>query len=363
MTSGSVRRVCIVPRVSGVGGMVSFRHKFAAGLARRGVEVCDDLRDQPYDAVLVIGGTRDIAGLRRVRKRRIPIVQRLNGMNWLHRLPPGPRRPRLSLRHKLRAEIGNFILAFIRRRLASQIIYQSQFTRAWWERVYGATDARNTVIHNGVDLDQYSPHGDERPPEDLYRILMVEGSLAGGYEQGLTVAFELLGRMGTEYRQYLPLELMVVGRVSAQLQAHWQARLVELIAEMDEPADLRVNWAGQVPRGQIPRIDRAAHIFYSSDINPACPNAVIEALACGLPVISFDTGALPELVTDEAGRIAPYGGDPWRLDPPDIAGLAQAASSVLGNLDSFRQGARARALDAFGLQTMVDAYLQVLSGG
>jgi glycosyltransferase involved in cell wall biosynthesis len=90
---------------------------------------------------------------------------------------------------------------------------------------------------------------------------------------------------------------------------------------------------------------------------------VIEALACGLPVVSFDTGALSELVTGDAGRIVAYGGDPWRLDPPDVDGLARAASELLGDLPRFRLAARQRAEAAFGLDDMVQAYLDVLLGG
>ena len=100
----STKRICLIPRVHGVGGMVSFRAKFMAGLEARGIDVCDDLGDTPYDAVLVIGGTRHLLGLWRAKKQGVPIVQRLNGMNWLHRqLPTG-------WRHYLRSEYGNWIL-------------------------------------------------------------------------------------------------------------------------------------------------------------------------------------------------------------------------------------------------------------
>ena len=94
----------------------------------------------------------------------------------------------------------------------------------------------------------------------------------------------------------------------------------------------------------------------------SCPNSTIEALACGLPVVAFDTGSLPELVTGEAGRVVPYGGDPWELEPADVAGLAGGAVEVLANQERFRKGARQRAEEAFGLERMVTGYVECLLG-
>ncbi len=65
--------------------MVSFQSKFAAGLEQRGLAVSFDLDDQPYDRVLVIGGTRNLPGLWHARRRGIPVIQRLDGMNWIHK--------------------------------------------------------------------------------------------------------------------------------------------------------------------------------------------------------------------------------------------------------------------------------------
>ena len=88
---------------------------------------------------------------------------------------------------------------------------------------------------------------------------------------------------------------------------------------------------------KFPQIDRSAHLLFSADINAACPNSVIEAMACGLPVVGFDTGALNELVIGDSGRLVAYGGDVWKLDQPDIAALAKAAAEILNDQNRFRQ--------------------------
>ena len=344
MNNALSRRICLVPALRGVGGMVSFQQRLAAGLHRRGYVVCYDLADLPYAAVLVVGGTRQVSALRRIKRRGVPIVQRLDGMNWLHRLLP------TGLRHRLRAEYGNRLLALIRARLADRIVYQSGFARGWWESAYGATPVPSSVVYNGVDLELFNPAGPHDRPADRWRILLVEGSLMGGYELGLEAA-EAMGALLAE--QLTPdapgVELVIVGRVASSVREHWDGR-----------SRLPLTWMGQMPPERIPQIDRSAHLLYSADINAACPNSVIEAMACGLPVVAFDTGALYELVQDGAGSLASYGGDPWRLDPPDVAALAVAARQLLEDQDSHRRAARLRAEAAFGLDAMVDGYLQAL---
>jgi glycosyltransferase involved in cell wall biosynthesis len=123
-----------------------------------------------------------------------------------------------------------------------------------------------------------------------------------------------------------------------------------------------ISWAGLIPRDAIPALDRSAHLLFSADLNAACPNSVIEALACGLPVAGFSTGALPELVTGDSGRLVPYGGDPWKLDPPAVPSLVEVALEICRDQPRFRLAARQRAEAAFGLDQMVDRYLEILLG-
>ena len=74
------QRICIVPKVHGVGGMGSFLHKFSAQAQSLGVQTTCDLTDAPYSAVLVIGGTRQLPLLYRAKQRGVRVVQRLDGI-------------------------------------------------------------------------------------------------------------------------------------------------------------------------------------------------------------------------------------------------------------------------------------------
>ena len=333
-------RICIVPRVDGLAGVASFRIKFEEGLRLRGLNITYDLSQQA-DAVLVLAGTRNLLPLWKARRRGTRIVQRLDGINWVHRVRwTGPR-------YMIRAVYGNALLSFIRKRLAGRVIYQSQFIKQWWEDWYRPARVLSSVILNGVDLNRYTPNGLHERPSQHYRLLIVEGSLVGGLDAGLFHAADLAHTLSKKFK----IELMIVGRVDKRAKN-----------KLKEQNSFRIQFMGAIPREQIPWLMRSSHLLFSAEVNPPCPNSVIEALACGLPVIGFETGSLAEIVQRDAGRLVPYGGNPWKLEAPDIPTLADAATEVLEDQPHFRKLAREQAESKFGLDKMVDEYLKILLG-
>jgi glycosyltransferase involved in cell wall biosynthesis len=205
------------------------------------------------------------------------------------------------------------------------------------------------VIHNGVDLQVFSPNGMDSIPKDLIRLLVVEGSFKGGHERDLFNAAD-----------------------AAQQLADLLDREVELVVAGSAPQEMRdqvhlerkasVRWLGIIPHDEIPQLDRNAHLLFPAEINAACPNSVVEALACGLPVVSYATGSIPELVGQEGGITVPYGANYWKLEAPQTEPLAKAAVDVLNHMDKYRVNARKRAEENFGLEKMVDLYEKILLG-
>jgi glycosyltransferase involved in cell wall biosynthesis len=247
----------------------------------------------------------------------------------------------------VRAIYGNANLSFIRRHLVDHVIYQSQFIKQWWEDWYRPARVPSTVIINGVDLNRYTPHGLHERPSSHYRLLIVEGSLAGAQNSGLFNAARLAEALSKKSK----IELTVAGRVDGRSKN-----------KLKNQTAFRIRFMDVVQAEQIPWLMRSSHLLFSAEVNPPCPNSVIEALACGLPVIGFDTGSLSELVQGDAGRLAPYGANEWKLEQPDIPALIEPVLEMLQNQPHFRKSARERAESAFDVDKMADEYLKVLLG-
>ncbi len=335
--------ICILPKLKGPGGPSSFQAKLISGLSALGISAHHDPRKAGTRAILVIGSTRQLDDLIYAKHHHIRIVQRLDGMNWLHK------RQKTGWQHYFRSERLNFQLALIRRWLADEIVYQSNFTRDWWNTVYGSLRKPASVIHNGVDLDTFTPSGEGAPPTDFLRLLVVEGSFKGGHERDLFNAVEAANLLSVRLDR--EVELMVVGNAPQEMRKQ---------VACSHKASVR--WMGLVSHDKIPELDRSAHLLFPAEINAACPNSVVEALASGLPVVSYATGSLPELIGEEGGAVVPYGNNYWRLEGPDTNLLVEAAVKVLDKLPAYRASARKRAETLFGLEKMVAGYKKVLLG-
>ena len=328
-------RVCLTPRVGG-GGPASFQSRLQAELHRLDIETTFDPRARPLDAVLVFAGTKDLLSLACCRRDGVRIVQRLDGINWLHRI-----RPR-SPAHFVRGDLLNLQLRIIRSRFADRIVYQSEFARLLWERVSGKAGAAARVIHNGVALEEYPPNRDGHDGT----LLVVEANL--DFHDVARAILHAVQRFfiapGTLSR------LSVYTRITPAWKREW------------DKFDPRPETPGMRPRAEVQARQKQAALFLTMDLNPSCPNAVIEALAAGLPVIGFNTGSVGELV-GEGGDLAEYAGDPWKLDVPrNLDALGEAGRRILGNWKDYSRRARSQAERRFDIRKIAQAYLEALIG-
>ena len=90
-----------------------------------------------------------------------------------------------------------------------------------------------------------------------------------------------------------------------------------------QPIGDRVLYAAPVPNETLPRWLNAADVMVLPTLAEGCCNAIAEALACGLPVISSDIPDVCWQIPPGAGRL---------VNPNDVAAIAQAIRDCEANL-------------------------------
>lgn len=175
---------------------------------------------------------------------------------------------------------------------------------------YGADPARVRVIPNGCDATIF--HRRDRAGARLgleldanAGLVLYVGRLVA--EKGLR---ELVDAMRMLRRTRPQARLVMVG--DGPLQA-------ELAALAADPA-VGLHLAGAQPAALVAEWMAAADLVTLPSWSEGHPNVLVEALACGRPVVSCPVGGVPEVVDDESGLLVP---------PRDPAALAAALEAVL----------------------------------
>ena len=218
-------------------------------------------------------------------------------------------------------------------RLAGAVVkYEAERERA--ARELGVAVA---VIPNGVPVPAAPPVRTRGP-----RVIL--GTVARlSPQKKLEQLFEALRRIHATMPEY---ELRIAGGVDGDNHAY--------VAQLKESArGLNVTWLGDVQPidGFLAELDLLVMIS-----EPAgCPNASLEAMAAGLPVIATDFGGASEQVVDGVtGRLTPRG---------DVDALAAAILDAVNDrprLAAWGRAAWERAREKFSVERMVADYERVL---
>jgi glycosyltransferase involved in cell wall biosynthesis len=103
----------------------------------------------------------------------------------------------------------------------------------------------------------------------------------------------------------------------------WDERYPEARQAAESSGDKSIRWIGRVHEEDLPALYSAAEVFVFPSLFEGFGLPVIEAMACGTPVICSNVTALPEVA----------GGAAILVDPSDVRGLAEALDRVLGDSD------------------------------
>ena len=179
------------------------------------------------------------------------------------------------------------------------------------------------VIYNGVDPDIFASPLSRISSNE--RIVLSVGRF--DHIKGQDVLVKAFARLVSDYTD---LRLALVGVTGDKL-----AELKSLSSS--EGVEELVTFYRDMPHDQVLALMKRASVFCLPSRREAFPVVILEAGACGLPVIASRVGGIPEILTEgETGRLAP---------PNDVAALANCLVGVLDSPSESRaMGERLRQL-------------------
>lgn len=232
---------------------------------------------------------------------------------------------------------------------ADHVFWQSEFCLRCADLFLGKRSGPGDVLFNASNVDHYRPRAQPLPREP-FRFLTT-GKFTEHLAYRMVSSIRALAHC---VRQGHDFELQIAGW--ADQNALEEAR--EAACETGV-AD-RVVFSGTYSQQNAPEIYQSAHAFLMTKYMDPCPNSVIEAMACGLPVAYSRSGGVPELVGTEAGVGVDVPEDFDAIHQPEPDRFAQAMISVSERHENMSKAARARAVDAFDLRNWVKRHDDVM---
>jgi glycosyltransferase involved in cell wall biosynthesis len=213
---------------------------------------------------------------------------------------------------------------------------------------HGMDPGRAWLIHSGVDAGFFVPATRRRAPSDDLRVVSV-GVLRWlkGHEYALRAIDEL-------ERQGVRVQLDVLGEDSERPlgEPSDRPRLESTIAQLGLNARVRLH--GHVPPQEVRRHLQGADVLLHASLSEGIPTAVLEAMACALPVVVADCGGLREAVRDgvEGFVVAPR-------DPVQAAAALRRLAQEPGLRAKMGAAGRATVQSRFAVDAQIDAFARL----
>lgn len=172
---------------------------------------------------------------------------------------------------------------------------------------YGISGSRIDVVYNGVDTNLFKKLQDFELPEPIKRFEGKSIVLYVGHFGPRKGVVHLINAMRNVVAQVPDAVLVCIGGVPQWLTGtgYWD----QLKTQVDSlNLQDRILLLDRIPNSELPQYYSAASIFVLASYYEAFAKVVIEAMACGLPVVVTREGGLGEAVEDgKTGRLVDYG--------------------------------------------------------
>jgi len=201
---------------------------------------------------------------------------------------------------------------------------------------------RIEAIPNPIDIDIFSPKDkvaarQKRGIDIDAKIILFGAANINDKRKGITYLVDALNILKATYPQSEKIEIVIFGKNKHFDVAQLPFKVYELnlINSQEELAD----------------VYSMADVFITPSLEDNLPNTVMEALACGTPVVAFNTGGIPEMVDHQQnGYLAQF---------KSADDMAKGLNEVLNGDAKLTVNARQKVLDNYTNEKVAKQYINL----
>ncbi|MAV64094.1 MAG: glycosyltransferase [Pelagibacteraceae bacterium TMED124] len=171
--------------------------------------------------------------------------------------------------------------------LADYVFYQSEFCKFSSDKFLGKRKNNYEILYNACDLNKFKPLKKNKKINIKKKIeILMTGTYRSYMLPGLISSIKSV----TLLKKKINVKLNIFGHMDKKLKL----TIVDFIKKNE--LEKNVSIFGPYTQSEAPNIYKKNDIYFFMVHNAPCPNALIEAIASGLPIVYLDSGASKEIV-------------------------------------------------------------------
>ncbi len=229
--------------------------------------------------------------------------------------------------------------------LADYVLWQSKFCKKACEKFLGKRIGIGEILYNSVDTSIFIPNN--RRNKKRFSFL-ITGNIRRKNNYRISSVILALKEM---IKKNNDVELIIAGYIEDRKYFFSKIRDLEI-------AD-HIIFLGTYSQKDAPKIYQLADAYLTMTYQDNCPTAVLEAMACGLPILYSNSGGIPELVDKDSGLGINVKENWNKTIVPSPTAISDGMQKIIDSRNAMSLSARKRSVEFFDIKIWINKHQNI----